>query len=364
MPQTLDPAGAPADFALPVSAEQDRERAYRRQAAAVELSRRAIAPNVHLLVQDAAALIAESLSVERFGFAELSDDRTSLEMRLAPVSQESSGSDAPARPTAPRQLSLDPSRSLAAHSLQAGEVVAVRDFATERRFADEWLLKQGVRSAVVVPLRVQDQSYGVIGAFGNRPQQFAHDDLLFAEMIAHLVSTNIARERADKTLESERRFTTTVLETVDALVLVLTPAGRIIRANKACGQITGYSCDEVRDRTIWTALLVPGEADAMKRIFSRLQSDPGPHMHEGFLLTKHAERRRITWSFGLLTQSGGEIETILATGTDITERRVAEEEVERLKTAEADTSRRARDRVGRARIAQGGVGRSGRGASG
>ncbi|HEX3997185.1 MAG TPA: PAS domain S-box protein [Pirellulales bacterium] len=341
-PQTFDLTGLPTDFALPAASAQSRDRASRRQAAVVELGRRAVAPNVHLLVQDAAALVAESLAVERFGVAELCDDRTKLEMRLAMVASpdDSPNGDARRRSVLTRQFSLDPSRSLAAYALHAGEVVTVADFSTEGRFADEWLWSQGIASAVVVPLRSHDQSYGVIGAFSPRPRQFPQDDLLYAEMIAHLVSTNIARDQTAKTLEYQRRFASTIMETVDALVLVLTPAGRIVRANSACEQMTGYSCDEVRDRAVWSALLIPGEADALKAIFVKLKSDPGPLVHEGYLLTKDAERRRIAWSFGLLSQSGGEIETILATGIDITEQRVAEEEVGRLQAAEAEQTRR------------------------
>ncbi len=218
--------------------------------------------------------------------------------------------------------------------------MAVSDLSTERRFADEWLLEQGVRSAVVVPLHSHDESYGVLGAFSNRPQQFARDDLLYAEMIAHLVSTNIARDRTAKILEAERRFTATILETVDAVVLVLTPAGRIVRINSACEQVTGYTCDEVRDRPIWSALLVPGEESALKEAFARLQTAAGPLDHESSLLTKHAERRRIEWSFAVLTRSDDGIETILATGIDVTERRAAEEEVGRLQTAEVESHRR------------------------
>jgi PAS domain S-box-containing protein len=239
-----------------------------------------------------------------------------------------------------RQLSLEPNRSMAAYAIHRGEVVAVTDLAADRRFTDAWLTEQGVRSAVVVPLHFHDQSFGMLGAFSNRPQQFARDDLLYAEMIAHLVSSNIARDRAAKILESERRFTTTVLQTVDALVLVLTPAGRIVRANSACEQMTGYTSAEVCDRSIWTALLVPGEADALKAVIARLQAGEGPQDHESFLLTKHAERRRIDWSFAVLMRSEAGVETILATGVDITERRAAEDEIERVRAIEAESQRR------------------------
>ena len=218
-PQTFDATELPNDFMPSAATNLHRDRAYRRQAAVVELSRRAVAPpNFHLLIQDAAALVAESISVERFGLAELNDDQAMLDMRLGSVAASggSAFGDMPPESMLGRRLSLDPSCSLAAFAIRTGDVVAVSDLAAERRFADDWLSEQGVRSAVVAPLHFHGQSYGVLGAFSNRPQQFARDDLLYAEMIAHLVSSNIARDRAAKTLEAERCFTTTVLETVDA----------------------------------------------------------------------------------------------------------------------------------------------------
>jgi PAS domain S-box-containing protein len=344
-PQTFDLTAQIGDVSLPMSTDADRLRLERRNAAVVELSRRAIAPNVHLLVQDAAALVAESIAAERFGFAELTADRSTLEMRLATVaaSEESPTGDMRADAIAARQVPLDPARSIGAFALHTAEVVAVENLANERRFNDDWLTEQNVASAVVAPLRFADESYGIIAAFFAAPREFSRDDLLYAEMIANLVSTNIARDRANKILEAERHFAATILETVDALVLVLTPGGRIVRANSACESMTGYSSEEVRDRAIWSALLVPGEADAIKGIFARLQSDPGPLLHEGFVLTKDAERRRIAWSFGLLSQTSGQIETILATGIDITEQRAAEDEIDRLQESEAASKQRLQE---------------------
>ncbi len=346
-PQTFDLSELPAEV-YPAAIGSDRDRAYRRQAAVAAFSRRAVAPpNVRLLIQDAAALVAETLSFERFGIAELSEDRSALELRLAGVAAlvgvpfgDSAPGDLSTGPVLERQFSLDPQSSLAAYAMQSSEVVAVDDLAADHRFADPWLLEQGVRSAVVVPLRFHGQSYGVLGAFSDRPTQFAHDDLMYAEMIANLVSTNIARDLTAKDLESERRFTSTLLETVNAIVLVLTPAGRIVRINPACEQVSGFSSNEVRDRLIWSALLVPGETVAMIDIFSRLNVGAEPVEHESFLLTKQAERRRIQWSFAMLAPTDDDVETILATGIDITERRAAEEDVGRLQAAEVEVHRR------------------------
>src|SRR5258708_3004161 len=47
-------------------------------------------------------------------------------------------------------------------------------------------------------------------------------------------------------LAKERDFIAAVLQASDALVIVLDPEGRIVRSNRACEQVTGYSDAELK----------------------------------------------------------------------------------------------------------------------
>ena len=47
-----------------------------------------------------------------------------------------------------------------------------------------------------------------------------------------------------------------ILDTVGALVVVLDPAGRIMRFNRACEQTTGYTFEEVRYKYVWELFTV------------------------------------------------------------------------------------------------------------
>ncbi len=53
------------------------------------------------------------------------------------------------------------------------------------------------------------------------------------------------RKQIQTTLQQERDFTATVLNTIGALVVVLDPLGRIVGFNQACQQTTGYLGAEV-----------------------------------------------------------------------------------------------------------------------
>lgn len=126
-------------------------------------------------------------------------------------------------------------------------------------------------------------------------------------------------------LTKERDFTSAVLDTAGALVVVLDTRGRIIRFNRACELTTGYSFDEVRGRYVGDLFLVPGEAEAVKLIFDNLLISGVPKELINYWITKNGEHRLVKWSNTLLTDDKGGVEYIIATGIDITEQKQAEE---------------------------------------
>ncbi|NIS38577.1 PAS domain S-box protein, partial [Candidatus Saccharibacteria bacterium] len=52
-----------------------------------------------------------------------------------------------------------------------------------------------------------------------------------------------------------------VLDTAGALVTVLDTEARIVRFNRACERISGYSFEEVKGRPFWDFLLLPEEVE-------------------------------------------------------------------------------------------------------
>src|SRR5262249_39028428 len=63
-----------------------------------------------------------------------------------------------------------------------------------------------------------------------------------------------ALRQSEETLREERDFSTQILETAEALLLVLDPAGRIVRFNGKCRALSGYLEEEVRGRIFWEVL--------------------------------------------------------------------------------------------------------------
>jgi PAS domain-containing protein len=82
-----------------------------------------------------------------------------------------------------------------------------------------------------------------------------------------LLSDITERKLTDEALCKQRDFTSAVLDTAGALVVVLDREGRIARFNRACERTTGYSFDEVRGRLLWDLFLIPDEVKQVKAVF-------------------------------------------------------------------------------------------------
>ncbi len=153
-------------------------------------------------------------------------------------------------------------------------------------------------------------------------------DVNFIEFVPTVVRRSLAqleRERrlgqAEKSLREERDFVSAVLQTAGALVVVLDDAGRVVRFNRACEQVTGFAAKEVVGRAIWDLLLPPEEVAAVRTVFEQLRVGQLPNRFENCWMTKSGQRRLIAWSNTVLANSDGTVKHIIGTGLDVTERR-------------------------------------------
>ncbi|MBM7868194.1 PAS domain S-box protein [Heliobacterium gestii] len=130
---------------------------------------------------------------------------------------------------------------------------------------------------------------------------------------------------ANLELRHEQVFISTVLDTSGALIMVLDRTGRIVRFNRACEEISGYTFDEVKGRVFWDFLPLPESAETLRTAFENPQEIAFIQKTQNQWVTKEGCLRMITWSNALLYDSFGQAEYIIATGIDVTEQHQAEE---------------------------------------
>lgn len=129
------------------------------------------------------------------------------------------------------------------------------------------------------------------------------------------------RRKAVESLREERDLTSAVLQTAGALVIVLNETGQIVRFNRACEEITGYTATEVAGKVFWDFLLPPEAAAGVRAMFQRLRAGQHPLYFENYWISKTGQRRLIAWSNTVLCNPDGVVRYVIGTGVDITERK-------------------------------------------
>jgi two-component system CheB/CheR fusion protein len=135
------------------------------------------------------------------------------------------------------------------------------------------------------------------------------------------------RKRAELEVREERDFVESLLNTVGALVVVLDTEHRIVRFNRKCETVTGYSAEEVVGDSVLDRLVPAEERDAVQKQLNALRDAPASNPHEYHWVTCDGTRRLIRWSDTTLTADDGTLQYIIGTGVDITRRRQLQREV-------------------------------------
>jgi diguanylate cyclase (GGDEF)-like protein/PAS domain S-box-containing protein len=125
-------------------------------------------------------------------------------------------------------------------------------------------------------------------------------------------------------LAEAESFVDGVLELAGALLLVLDASGTVVRFNAACEKLSGYRSDEVVGRPIWDTLIGADERESVIGAFAVARAGPPTTDLEGHWVRRDGARRLIRWSTACLTDDGGAVTHVIASGIDITGQRRAD----------------------------------------
>ena len=329
MPTVIDPNNLQDVLSGLEGKDETMDPRVRQQAAVLAFGRRTTAqPAISILMQDAGALVAEILQTDYSGVAELVDGGSTLMLRVS--DSDLSGKAAHAMT---HRGPLDPTSSLAAHALNTASPVVCADLKTDSRFRDLFLRKLGMTSAVCVPLHLAQKAFGALAVYSKSPRQFTADDVRFAETIAHLLTSSVARLKVEEELREYRVVTSMIMEMVDGLVLTLDPEGVVAEINHALQQASGKSPAEVRGRFFWDIFMPPEEVEFVRKIFRSTLRDKGACEFESNMQTKQGACRRIGWTLKVMPGLSGQIHSVMLIGFDRTEQVETEKELQRLREA-------------------------------
>ncbi|MCP4609871.1 MAG: PAS domain S-box protein [Planctomycetes bacterium] len=156
-----------------------------------------------------------------------------------------------------------------------------------------------------------------ISAFSPTKGKFAN---LFADITE--------RKQAQVALETSKEFAENIIETANAIVVVLDPDGNINTFNKFAEELTGYNKKEVLGKNWFDLFITEEEEKAIREVKEKVHQDsPETSSYENYIITKNAEKRLIQWNNHSFQDNKGTIIGNISIGIDITEQKMAQEEL-------------------------------------
>jgi len=223
-----------------------------------------------------------------------------------------------------------------------GQLTELRRIAEEINIDPELLVKEAKRMPVVSEEEVRNYSsllfqiVEVIARLGTQASELnraknklqkAHDEL---EMRVQERTTELAKTAED--LRREKEWAEKYLNIAGVMLAILDAGENITLINKKGCEILGYKEKELIGRN-WFDTLVPQRIRGeIRGVFGKLMAgDIEPvKYYENPLITKKGEERLIAFHNTVIRDQNGKIVGVLFSGEDITERRRAVEERERL----------------------------------
>jgi PAS domain S-box-containing protein len=234
--------------------------------------------------------------------------------------------------------------------LETGKSLLIGDAGKDSRFPPDGIAlacAKPCRSYAGTPLITSDQQVvGSLAVLSREPNRLNEEHITLLEILGRQVVTRLelynrnkaqeqaqrARQRTERALAIERCFVAATLDSVPALVVVLDTAGRIVRMNTSCTQLTGLSLADALGRHFVEEILEPDDhswaAGKLKEAAAGQVSGP----HETAWRVSggpaapgaKAPTRRISWTLRPLKGPNDEIQYLIVSGQDVTDQREAE----------------------------------------
>jgi formate hydrogenlyase transcriptional activator len=216
--------------------------------------------------------------------------------------------------------------------------IIVPDVATERIWAEEYrelALKNGIRAGWSQPILTKDnQVLGTFAIYSAESRVPTDSDLALIEAAGRIALIAIERQRSQEALRSAldeirkseqelRRMTDAIAQTI----VVLNPDGRAIYANRVALEYTGLSLDEVRADDFRARVFHPEDVQRVREQRQTALSGTLPFENEQRALGKDGKYRWFLIRYNPLLDESGKVMRWYATGTDIEDRKQAEQRI-------------------------------------
>lgn len=150
------------------------------------------------------------------------------------------------------------------------------------------------------------------------------DRRLFTGVMRDMTDRRMYEER----LRKERDFANSLIETANAIVLILDTDGRVVLVNRFFEELTGYPASEARGLDWFSVFLPERERDRIRDVFERALRGLSVEGTINSIRARDGSERVIAWSAKRLQDDDGAVTGILGIGNDLSELRAAEERLQ------------------------------------
>ena len=186
----------------------------------------------------------------------------------------------------------------AARALQTGTPVIIQDISQEDEDSPllQVALETGFRSCLSWPLIYKQREYGVLTIHSEQTHCFEGPELDFLANVIADISLALYSQETTQQLQIERDFNQELVDTVNGLLVSVSPCGEILSMNHKAEEITGFSQQEVIKKYWVDILLAPEERQENQRNVSQaLKNNRHEINFQASLLTRDGEKHIIDW---------------------------------------------------------------------
>lgn len=150
-------------------------------------------------------------------------------------------------------------------------------------------------------------------------------------------------EQATERFTREKAFSHTLLQASPTFFVAIDPDGRAFMMNDEMLRELGYTRDEIIGRDYLATVIPPSEREAVVSIFETLARKKIGTVSENHVLTKDGRELLVEWHGRPFFKENGELYFIFGVGTDITNRKHAEEALKRSREQLRNLHKHAQD---------------------
>jgi PAS domain S-box-containing protein len=160
-------------------------------------------------------------------------------------------------------------------------------------------------------------------------EDFRSQDAPYKKLNEQLQEEIKQHKKTEDALHKEKYFAESIVQTAQAIILLLGPQGQIININPYMEMISGYKNKEVQGKDWFDTFLPKENRTQTRELFAKAAKGIRTKGNINHIITKDGSSRYIEWYDRVLKDADGKTIGVLAIGQDITKRKKAEESVAR-----------------------------------